>query len=177
MASDYMRIEGINTIEGAATIGEISGKKGFFAIETINWHASRGVSVDVGNANSSDKGIVALSDINISREADGATPYLNTFLFSPGPDGKNIDILLTKSARDGTGSIPYLIITLEKSRISSYTIHNEADDKVTEKISLTYTSISTTYYSEDIGGSIKKGITVKYNVTNSALESKALMSQ
>ena len=49
MASIYMRIDGLDSIKGAATIGEIGGKKGFFAIDNVSWGAVRGVGVDVGS--------------------------------------------------------------------------------------------------------------------------------
>lgn len=56
MASIFMRIDGLTSIKGAATIGDIGGKKGFFAVDNMSWGANRGVSVDVGNANNADKG-------------------------------------------------------------------------------------------------------------------------
>ena len=56
MATIYMRIDGNDEISGAATIGEVGGKKGFFAIDSLSWGAVRGVTVDVGNANKLPKG-------------------------------------------------------------------------------------------------------------------------
>lgn len=177
MATDYMRIDGLDEIAGAATIGEIAGKKGFFVIDSMDWSAVRGVSVDVGNANSADKGIVALSDLNITREADGATPYLKTFLFAPGSEGRTVEIIMTKSARDGTGAVPYLILTLDKARIARYGLRSNGEDNLLEEFSLTYTAISAVYYTEDAGGKIQKGATVKYDATSASLVSKADLNQ
>lgn len=173
MASIFMRIDGIDSIKGAATIGDIGGKKGFFAIDSMSWGAVRGVGVDVGNANNADKGMVALGEISISRQSDGASPHLSTFLFSPGTDGKTVEILLTKPSREGNGADPYLIITLEKSRISNYNVGCSDGSLPSESFSLVYTTISLVYYQESDSGKIEKGDTVKYDVTTAKLESKA----
>ncbi|MBB1486614.1 Hcp family type VI secretion system effector [Oceanospirillum sediminis] len=173
MASMYMRIDGINDIKGAATIGEIGGKKGFFAINFMDWGAARGVSVDVGNANNADKGMVALGEINIARESDGASPQLTTFLFSPGAEGKTVEILLTKPSREGNGADPYMVMTLEKARIAHYSVSCNDGGLPGETFSMTYTTLAITYYQEADGGKIEKGDTVKYDVTTAKLESKA----
>lgn len=173
MASIYMRIDGLDSIKGAATIGDIGGKKGFFAIDNVSWGAVRGVGVDVGNANNADQGMVALGELNISRQSDGATPHLATFLFAPGAEGKTVEVLLTKPSREGNGADPYMIITLEKARISNYNISCVDGSLPGESLSLTYTTITKVYYQEGDGGKIEKGDTVKYDVTTAKLESKA----
>ena len=173
MASIFMRIDGLNDIKGAATVADIGGKKGFFAIESVTWGANRGVAVDVGNANNADRGMVSLDAINISRTSDGATPHLATFLFAPGAEGKTIEILLTKPSRDGAGADPYLAITLEKARISNYLISGAEGSLPVESFSLTYTTLSNVYYQESDGGKIEKGATVKFDCTTGKLVSKA----
>lgn len=173
MASIYMRIDGLDDIKGAATVGDIGGKKGFFAISTMNWGANRGVSVDVGNANNADKGMVSLDAIDITRSSDGASPHLTTFLFAPGTDGKTIDILLTKPSRDGAGADPYLVITLEKARLANYNVAGSDGMLPVENLSLTYTTLTLVYYNEGDGGKIEKGDTVKFDCTTGKLESKA----
>lgn len=173
MASIFMRIDGIDSIKGAATVGDIGGKKGFFAISNMSWGANRGVSVDVGNANNADKGMVSLDAITVDRMSDGASPHLTTFLFAPGAEGKTVEILLTKPSRDGSGADPYLVLTLEKARIASYTISGSDGSLPSEHFSLTYTTLTQVYYQEDDGGKIAKGDTVKFDCTSGKLESKA----
>lgn len=173
MASIFMRIDGIDSIKGAATIGDIGSKKGFFAIDNMSWGAVRGVNIDVGNANNADQGMVALGELNISRVSDGASPHLTTLLFAPGPEGKTIDLLLTKPSRTGDGADPYLIITLEKARMSNYNVSCSDGVLPQESFSLTYTIVSLVYYNETDGGEIQKGDTIKYDVTTAKLESKA----
>ncbi|USD66341.1 type VI secretion system tube protein Hcp [Vibrio sp. SCSIO 43136] len=173
MASIFMRIEGLDNIKGAATVGDIGGKKGFFAIDTMSWGANRGVSVDVGNANNADKGMVSLDAVSISRTSDGASPHLTTFLFAPGAEGQKVEILLTKPSRDGAGADPYLVLTLEKARISGYSIEGSNGQLPTEDFKLTYTTLTKVYYNEGDGGKIEKGHTVKFDCTTGQLESKA----
>ncbi|MFC3152719.1 type VI secretion system tube protein Hcp [Litoribrevibacter euphylliae] len=173
MASIFMRIDGKDAIKGAATIGDIGGKKGFFAIDTVSWGAVRGVSVDVGNANNADKGMVALGEVSISRTSDGASPHLTTFLFSPGTEGQKIEVLMTKPSREGNGVDPYMILTLEKARMSSYDVSCSGGDTPQEDFNLTYTNLSITYYYEGDGGKIEKGDTIKYDTLTAKLESKA----
>lgn len=173
MASIFMRIDGIDTINGAATIGNIGSKKGFFAVENMSWGAVRGVTVDVGNANNADQGMVALGELNIARTSDGASPHLATFLFAPGTEGKTIDLLMTKPSRTGDGADPYLIITLEKARLSNYSVSCNDGSLPSESFSMTYSVVSLVYYNENDGGEIVKGDTIKYDVPTAKLESKA----
>lgn len=173
MASIFMRIDGLTSIQGAATIGEINGKKGYFAIGEISWSADRGVGIDVGNANNSDKGMAALGHIQIRRSADGASPYLTSFLFSPGAEGKTVEIMMTKPSRTGSGMDPHLILTLEQSRMSHYNMNCSDGELPQEEFDLTYSTLSKAYYYEDSKGDIQKGDTVKFDVTTANLESKA----
>ncbi|EPJ50773.1 MAG: hypothetical protein OFPI_19270 [Osedax symbiont Rs2] len=173
MASMFMRIDGIDTIKGGATVSEIGGKKGVFAIDTMSWGGVRGVSIDVGNANNADKGMVALGEVSLSRGSDGASPHLTTMLFAPGAEGKKIEIIMTKPDRGGDKIQPHLIFTLEKCRISNYQVSCTDGNLPVETFSLIYTVISITYYNEGTDGSIEKGDTIKFDVTTAKLESKA----
>ncbi|GGB82456.1 hypothetical protein GCM10011352_05350 [Marinobacterium zhoushanense] len=173
MASIFMRIDGLDSIKGAATVADIGGKKGFFAIDNMNWGAARGVGIDVGNANNSDRGMAAMAEIQVSRTSDGASPHLTTYLFSPGAEGKTVELVLTKPNRDGGGLDPFLIITLEHARMSHYNISCNDGQLPHESFSLTYTTISNVYYREGANGKIEKGDTVKFDVTTGKLESKA----
>lgn len=173
MASIFMRIDGLTDIKGAATVDDIGGKKGFFAIDEVSWAADRGVSIDVGNANNSDKGMAGLGQLEIKRSSDGASPYLTTFLFAPGEAGKTVEVVMTKPSRTGAGMDPYMVITLEASRMSHYNMSCNDGELPQEEFELTYTTISKVYYQETDAGKIEKGDTVKFNTTNATLESKA----
>jgi len=174
MASIFMRIDGLE-MEGAATIKEINGKKGFFAIEGANWSSARSIDMQVGNGNNADHGVTSMNPLSASRECDGASPYLCTFMFSPGNEGQLVEIVFTKPGRAGEGPVPYLIITLEKARVCHYNVMGSDGQTPREDFSLFYSTISLVYYYEKTGGGITKGDTVKFDVTTGTLESKAAL--
>jgi len=173
MASIFMRIDGNDQIKGAATVSEIGGKKGFFALSSFSWSAMRGVSVDIGNADNKDSGMVALGEINCSKEMDGASPYLNTFLYAPGEKGKKVEIVFTKPNRSGKGLVPYVIYTIENTRMASYSISGSEGGQPGESFSMTYTTISQTYFTEAEGGKIEKAAEVGFDTKTAQITSQA----
>lgn len=173
MASIYMRIDGNDTIKGSATVTDIGGKKGFFALDSMTWSAMRNVSVDIGNADNNDGGMVALGEIQCAKQLDGASPFLTTFLFAPGESGKTIDIVFTKPNRAGKGLIPYLIVTLENARISNYNVSGNDGSQPSENFSMTYSTISHTYYVESEGGKVEKAAEVAFNTQTAEITSQA----
>ncbi len=173
MASMFMRIDGITNMKGVATLEKIGGKEGFFAIDAMSWASDRSIGINIGNSNNSDSGAISLSPVMINRAADGASPYLTTFLFAPGAQGQKIEIVFTKPNRDGEGMDPYLIVTLEGARVSHYAIQGSDGSLPVESFSLTYTTISQVYYHEDTTGVIAKGDTVKFDCPLGKAVSKA----
>ncbi|MCL9783149.1 type VI secretion system tube protein Hcp [Vibrio sp. S4M6] len=163
MAGLYMTIDGY-TPKGAATVEDIGGKKNLIAIDSLSWSAVRGVGIDVGNANNADQGMVALGEINFSRGADGASPYLTTFLYSPGDTGKKVEFVVSKPDRGGKGMVPVMLITLTEARVSSYNMGCNDGSLPSESVSLVYSTITKAYYYEDEGGKITKGPEVAFDV-------------
>ena len=173
MASIYMRIDGNDTITGSATVTDIGGKKGFFALDSMTWSAMRNVTVDIGNSDNNDGGMVALGEVQCSKQLDGASPFLTTFLFSPGEKGKKIELVFTKPNREGKGLVPYLILTLESARMSSYSIAGSDGSQPSENFSMTYTTIAYTYYNEEDGGKIAKAAEVAFDTQTAEITSQA----
>jgi type VI secretion system secreted protein Hcp len=173
MASIYMRIDGNDTIKGSATVTDIGGKKGFFALDSMSWSAMRNVTVDIGNADNNDGGMVALGEIQCSKQLDGASPYITTFLYAPGEAGKKIEIVFTKPNRAGKGLIPYLIVTLENARISSYSISGSDGSQPGENFAMTYSTHAQTYYVEAEGGKVEKAAEVTFDTTSAEITSQA----
>ena len=173
MASIFMRIDGNDTIKGSATVTDIGGKKGFFALDSLSWSAMRNVTVDIGNSDNSDGGMVALGEIQCSKQLDGASPFLTTFLFSPGDTGKTVEIVFTKPNRAGKGLIPYLIFTIENARISNYSISGSDGTQPNESFAMTYSTIAQTYYVEAEGGKVEKSAEVAFDTKIAELTSQA----
>lgn len=172
MASIYMRIDGNDTIQGSATVTDIGGKKGWFALDSMSWSAMRNVSVDIGNADNNDGGMVALGEIQCSKQLDGASPYITTFLYAPGETGKKVEIVFTKPNRAGKGLVPYLIVTLENARISNYSIAGSDGSQPGENFAMTYSTHSQTYFVE-IKGEIKKHGEVAFDTMSAEITSQA----
>lgn len=172
MASIFMRLEGVEVKGGATQVG-LEGT-GWFAISSYSWGASRAVGMDVGNGNNADSGMVALSEVNITKEADGATEQLLSFLFNPGKEGKTIEIAFTKPGPDGSGAQVYFQVKLTLSRASGYQISgSDGMGGLMESISLSYVEISMKYNYELENGEIKDGGIVAYNVPKGKLLSGA----
>ena len=168
----YMKLDKLDTIEGAATLPDVGGKKGLFALSAAQWGAGRPIHIEVGSSTHAESGQISLADVTISRSCDGASPFLQTFFFQPGGKGRTIDLVHTKSDRKGAGQIPSLIMTLEEARMTSYNI-SMTDGVPQEQFSLAYTAISVTHYNEGDDGEIKKGDVVKFDLATAKLVSMA----
>lgn len=166
MSGLFMRIDGIDTFPGMATVKEIAGKKGFFPVDAYSVGFSRSVYVAVGSAGDAEVGVPAISDLMVSRGADNASAVLSTLFFAPGDKGKTFEILETKQKNDGKGLIPVKIVTVEQGRLSSYDVTPGQNT-----MSISFTTVSITYYVEDEAGAVTKGDTVKFDLKTGELVS------
>lgn len=171
MASIFMRIDGVE-VKGGATVEGLEGA-GWFAIGFYSWGAVRNVAMDIGNGNNADSGMVAMSEVNISKNIDGASEDLLSYLFNPGKEGKTIEIAFTKPESDGSGAKLYLQIKLSNARLVSYNINGSDGSRPSENISLSYVEISQKHNYELEGGEIKDGGIVTYNLPQGKLLSGA----
>lgn len=172
MANVYMRIDGLTSIKGAATLEEIGGQKGFMPIDEVSLGVARPIVVSVGASTAAEVGTSSFQDVTVKRGCDGASPYLQTFFFAPGDNGRKLEIVVTKAARTGEGLIPSMTYTLEEARLASYG-NTAADASPGEKMTIAYTKISITHYIEDADGKISKGDTVAFDLKTAKLVSKA----
>lgn len=171
MASIYMRIDGVD-VKGGATIEGLDGN-GWFAISSYKWGGVRNVAMDIGNANNADSGMVAITEVNFTKQADGASEDLLSFLFSPGKDGKTVEIAFTKPESTGQGAVIYFQIKLTNARLVSYNVEGSDGAQPIEKVALSYTEISQKHNYELDGGELKDGGIVTYNIPQGKLLSGA----
>jgi type VI secretion system secreted protein Hcp len=157
-----MRMEGVQ-VNGGATIEGLESS-GWFALTSYNWGAVRSVAMDIGNGTNADSGMVAMSEVNVTKEADGASEDLLSFLFSPGPEGKSVEIVFTKPDPSGSGAVVYFRINLLKARLVSYNISGSDGSQPSESISLSYTQLEQQHSFEDEGGALTEGGIVTYDV-------------
>ncbi|CAA0084171.1 Uncharacterised protein [BD1-7 clade bacterium] len=171
MASIYMRIEGVDIKDGATVEG--LPDSGWVALNSYSWSAVRGVTMDIGNANNSDTGMVALSEVNVSKEVDSGSEGLLSFLYSPGTEGKTVWVAFTKPTRDGSGAEVYFQIKLLKARIVSYNVSGSDGAQPYENLAFSYTQIDQTHWHEDDGGNMQQGGLVSYSVPQGKMLSGA----
>jgi len=69
--------------------------------------------------------------------------------------------------------IPYLIVTLENARISSYSVAGSDGSQPSENYAMTYSTISQTYYVEAEGGKVEKAAEVAFNTQTAEITSQA----
>ena len=167
----YMRIEGLDP-EGVGDTEDIGGRSGWFAIGEMSKAVSRDISVSVGSAANSDSGQTFMSPISVSRNADGATPYLMTYLHKPGPEGFTVNIVSTKPDREGDGQVVTCLWTLTHSRISSHSLHM-TEAGATESITFVYTMDRYEDWYENEKGEIVRGQTVEFDLSKAKLTSAA----
>lgn len=166
MATIYMRIDGVD-VKGGATVEGLEGK-GWFAISSYGWGGARNVAMDIGNGSNADSGMVALGEVSVSKQVDGATENLLSFLFNPGKEGKTVEIGFTKPDADGSGAILYFQVKLENARLVSYHINGSEGALPYESLSLSYVEISQKHnYVED--GKVTPGGLVTYNLPQGKL--------
>ena len=171
MASIYMQIKGVD-VKGGATVEGLDGK-GWFALSSYSWGGVRNVAMDIGNGTNAVGGMVALSEVNLTKEVDGASEDLLTYLFNPGKDGKEIEIVFTKSLPDGAGVVFYFQVKLLQARLVSYNVSGSDGSQPQESFSLSYTEISQKHNYELEGGELKDGGLVTYNLPQGKLLSGA----
>ncbi len=171
MANVYLRIDKLEEVKGSATLEDIGGKKGWMPVDHMNFGLSRDINIEVGAATSGEMGSFSFSNIEVSRDCDGASAYLQTLFFAPGADGKTIELIVTKSDREGKGMVPSLIITLTGARLSHYSL--AASERPAENFSIAYVTVSIKHYLEEADGTIKQGDTVGFDLAKATLTSKA----
>ncbi|MGF1767663.1 type VI secretion system tube protein Hcp [Enterovibrio makurazakiensis] len=171
MASIFMRIDGVD-VKGGATIEGLEGT-GWFAISSYKWGGVRNVAMDIGNANNADSGMVAITEVNFTKQADGASEDLLSFLFNPGKEGKMVEIAFTKPESGGQGAVVYFQIKLSNARLVSYNVEGTDGSQPMEKVALSYIEISQKHNYELEDGELKDGGIVTYNVPQGKLLSGA----
>ncbi len=166
MSGIFMRVDGIDSFSGMATVKEINGKKGFFPVDAYSLGLSRSIYIAVGSSANAEVGVPALSDLMVTKQADNASAVLSTLFFAPSDKGKTFEIVETKQKNDGKGLIPVKVITVEEARLSSFDVSPGQNT-----MAIAYTSIAIAYYVESESGQVSKGDTVKFDLATGTLVS------
>lgn len=177
MANMYMKI-GDHTIKGAATADHTGGdglaKQGWFAIRSFSWGAVRSVGMDIGNGLNRDSGMVAMSEMQVTKEMDGSSEVILSRMYVPGEKGDVVDIIVTKPDRSGQGASVYLQIQLEEARIVNYGVSATDGSTPSENIALAYSKVNIKHWHETEGGKLEAGGDVTYDLPTGKAESAAV---
>ncbi|MET4696020.1 type VI secretion system tube protein Hcp [Endozoicomonas lisbonensis] len=144
-----------------------------FPIFTLSWGATRLVTMDIGNGRNRDHGMISMDEVTFSREMDRASEYLLSRMFVPGYKGDLVSILVTKPDREGKGNQTYLQIQLQQARIVEYCINITDGGKPVENLAATYNKIFIQHWHEDVGGELKEGGEVGYDLLTAKVISHA----
>ncbi len=168
MAGMYMKIDGLKPT-GAATI-KVNGEDGWIAIKSYKWGGTRHVEMDIGNSNNSDKGVVNLTEVNVTKEIDGASGELQSFLYAPGKEGKQVQFILTKPDKEGTGVIVFYQSQIDNARLAGFYI-DAADGGTVENLVFSYVQINQKVNTEDPNGEPVEGGLVSFNIPSGEMVS------
>ena len=174
MANMFMKL-GEAQSKGEATAeytgGDSVSAKGWFAIRSFSWGAARSVSMDIGNGMNRDSGMVAMSEITVSKEMDGASENILSRMYVPGDNGDTVDIIVTKPDRSGQGSQVYLQIQLSNARIVNYSLSAADGATPFESLALAYSKVKVKHWNEGEGGKLEAGGDVTYDLPTGKAES------
>ena len=144
-----------------------------FPIFSLSWGATRKVTMDIGNGMNRDQGMATMKEITFSREMDRASEYLLSRLYVPGSKGDLVNILVTDPDRQGKGAVVYLQIQLQGARLVDYCFNMTEGDKPIESLAAIYTKIIFQHWNEDIGGDLKPGCEVGFDLPTAVSTSHA----
>ncbi|WP_133405429.1 type VI secretion system tube protein Hcp [Parashewanella tropica] len=168
MASIYMQIDGVSP-NGAATVDGLDGD-GWIALTSLTWGGVRNVGMEVGDATNSDKGIVAVQEVNVTKMADGASEFIMSILYSPGAEGKEVTFVATVPMSDGSGVQIAYQMKLTNSKISSYN-KSISEGGIVETIAFTYNEITQKHNFQEASGDMSDGGLVTFDVGKGAMTS------
>ncbi len=132
--SVYMEIEGI---KGNVTA---DGHKEWIGLSSFSYGISRPVSTPAGSTKNREVGAPNISEIQVTKEMDQASPYL--FTESCIGKGKKVKVHFCRTSQDKLET--YLEYELENAVVSSYSV-SSGGERPTESFALNFTKIVTKY--------------------------------
>lgn len=131
----YMKIDGI---DGAVT--EASHDK-WIDCSSLQWGSARSIASTTGSTRNREASQPSISEVNITKEMDEASPYL--FLESVVGKGKTVNIHMVQTG--GGGELEtYMEYDLENCLVSNYTVSSGGDRPI-ENVALSFTKLVMRY--------------------------------
>ncbi|HEX7389064.1 MAG TPA: type VI secretion system tube protein Hcp [Acidiphilium sp.] len=129
----YMKYGSIN--------GDVTteGYKDYIELHSFQWGVGRGVSMQSGSGQGRESSLPSLSEINVSKAYDIASPDLLKEALKG--EVKDVDIVFVRTKTDGTGGDKYLEVKMKDVILSGLSM-SSGGDQPSEALSLNYSSIS-----------------------------------
>lgn len=171
MASMYMMVDGMSIGDMGATVKGLPDGD-WFSINSFSGASYRDIRMDVGEARNGDNGGMGISPMSITRSIDGVTAHLETYFFSPGGEGKDVVLCVTRPGRNTEGQVPVFMKFLTKARLSSHAL-DFVDGVGVEHLTLTFEEVETEYFHEKEGGDIITAGKTGFNLGTAVMTSGA----
>ena len=151
-------------IEGIKGESSDSGHSGWMDIHSINWGVGRKITSNSSTAGDRESSNAVISDLQITRLMDSATPKL--FIESCCGTGKEIKIHLTKTGT-GSGADIFMEYSLKNAIISNYSVNASAEDsgRPMETLTVSFVDLEVKYTPYDEDGSAEAAIAVGFDTS------------
>jgi len=157
-----MSVDFFLKVDGADGESTQTGHNNEIKIHSFSWGASQTTSVS--GSGGSGAGKASLSDINIMKDLDKASPELFKMLLT----GKHIDsaVLTAQKVTGDTSGKPFLTITFSEVFVTSQQISGSSEIP-SESNSFSYNTIKFDYSTQGDDGTLTSTGAVSYNIKTS----------
>lgn len=156
--SIFMAYDGIN---GESTD---ANHDGWIDIDDLYWGVQRNITSRTATTNDRESANAEITDLNITRRMDAATPSL--FIEACCGKGKRVVINLCKTG-SGSGADVYMSYTLHRALIRHYQTkaHSQNNIRPTELLTISFQEIEVRYTPYDDNGEALPSIGVGFDTT------------
>ena len=151
--------------EGIKGEASDAGHKEWMDVQSISWGVGRQITSSTSTAGDRESSNAVISDLQITRLMDSATPKI--FIESCCGTGKTVVIDLTKTGT-GSGTDTYMQYTLKNALISNYTVDasSQSSDRPTETITISFVDVEVKYTPYDEDGNAEAAIAVGFDTAS-----------
>lgn len=170
----YIEIENLDpTKVGAVSQDKIGDLTKLIRVDSASISRSNPLYMQVGNMADIKGNNLSFSELHISRRGDGVSALLATWFYKQIQEPRKVTLLITKGGGGNVGDIPVYKAELEGCFLTNQSISSSFEGDMQESFSITYQTLSETYYAKDDKGTVKAGAAVKYDLKENKLVSEA----
>lgn len=170
----YACFHGISpTGSSTATVsgGEDVKHDDLFTLASFRWLSNFKAVDFTDSGDNADVGQAEINGFVVEKRVCGATEYIFSRFLASGEKGTDMDFIWTKPAKDAKGDVVYIQIKVEAARISDWEVYCSNDYPLMERFVVKFPKVSFWFYHETVGGELKKGGAVTYDVAKHEMSS------